>query len=207
MVICFIFLKVAMYEKRTHAYQQGLNTNLSSWKGDWLGPCSPFSGREKGQLMQQHVSLLSILYTIRDASGPDLSIYIYRIDIFSILQHLFIYCCSMFFPHLVAELWAVLRSRPPNLHRSRAVDKRSPFLGRMIHRDSIRTAPDTALADGSRPRWHNSTKRRSEKGRGCSGNHHVLWFLWILVVYSNHVLTCLWKPLRVIVIQLYSMRY
>lgn len=188
MVICFIFLKVAMYEKRTHAYQQGLNTNLSSWKGDWLGPCSPFSGHEKGQLMQQHVSLLSILYTIRDASGPDLSI-----DIFSILQHLFIYCCS--------PIWLLnCGSRPPNLHRSRAVDKRSPFLGRMIHRDSIRTAPDTALADGSRPRWHNSTKRRSEKGCGCSGNHHLLWFLWILVVYSNHVLTYLWKPLRVIVI-------
>jgi hypothetical protein len=201
MVICFIFLKVAMYEKRTHAYQQGLNTNLSSWKGNWLGPCSPFSSHEKGQLMQQHVSLLSILYTIRDASGPDLSIYIYRIYIFSILQHLFIYCCSMLFPHLVAELWAVLRSRPPNLHRSRAVDKRSPKNG-----SDDPQKFDSYSARHRTGRWEQTplarprTKRRSEKGRGCSGNHHLLWFLWILVVYSNHVLTCLWKPLRVIVI-------
>ena len=190
MVICFIFLKVAMYEKRTHAYQQGLNTNLSSWKGNWLGPCSPFSSHEKGQLMQQHVSLLSILYTIRDASGPDLSIYIEYISsvFFSIYSSTVVPCCS--------PIWLLNCGQfcGPDLQICTAPvpsTNGAPKMGRMIHKNSIRTAPDTALADGSRPRWHDPARKGDQK-RGVDAAEITTFFdscgfLWSIRIMFWHV--------------------
>lgn len=99
-VICSIFLRLLCMKKGLLHISKGWR-KLFFLEGRLTGACSTWStceSREGSAHAQhvscQHVSLLFILYTIRDASGPDLSISVFFSSVWLWSLFLHISCCG-----------------------------------------------------------------------------------------------------------------